>query len=328
MSTGKSGAGALADALLVTLATPTTWPLALAAFLLRGGILVVALPIIVLPTPVGVGNAVGPTLTSIAFGSVPTELVVVIGSIVVGVLIWLVAGGWLAAGLEAEGARIVGRDEDVVALRGPEATPGGRPADRHLAGRILAARLLASLPLGVVLATGSVRLVFVTYRELASPLDVATPILVRVLRGSPEVVIAIVVAWMVAEIVGALAARRITLAGAGVGGALRHAVATCVRHPVSTLVRFCVPTLVLFLVLVPSALAAAAAFDAIGAVLGGRSDPIGILVGVIVFVTLWAVGLLLASVVCAWRAAIWTVGGDAGGDVRGVLGPPTGSLAH
>jgi hypothetical protein len=328
VSTGKSGAGALADALLVTLATPTTWPLALAAFLLRGGILVVALPIIVLPTPVGVGNAVGPALTSIAFGSVPTELVVVIGSIVVGVLIWLVAGGWLAAGLEAEGARIVGRDEDVVALRGPEATPGGRPADRHLAARILAARLLASLPLGVVLATGSVRLVFVTYRELASPLDVATPILVRVLRGSPEVVIAIVVAWMVAEIVGALAARRITLARSGVGGALRHAVATCVRHPVSTLVRFCVPTLVLFLVLVPSALAAAAAFDAIGAVLGGRSDPIGILVGVIVFVTLWAVGLLLASVVCAWRAAIWTVGGDAGGDVRGVLGPPTGSLAH
>ena len=33
--------------------TPATWPLALAAFLVRGGVVLVAVPIVVLPTPVG-----------------------------------------------------------------------------------------------------------------------------------------------------------------------------------------------------------------------------------------------------------------------------------
>ena len=43
-------------ALLVTLATPATWPLALATFLVRGGVILVLLPIVVLPTTVGLGN--------------------------------------------------------------------------------------------------------------------------------------------------------------------------------------------------------------------------------------------------------------------------------
>jgi hypothetical protein len=302
----------VAGALLVTLATPTTWPLALATFLLRGGIVLVALPILVLPTPVGIGVVFGPALTAIAFGSVSPELVLAVGSTVIGLLAWLLAGGWLAAALEAESARIVDRDEEVVALRGPGATAAtaptaADPAAARVAVRILAARLLASLPLALALVIGAVRLVVVTYRELTAPLDVATPILVRVLRGAPEVVIAIVVAWMIAEVVGALAARRIALGGAGVASALRHALVTCARHPVSTLVRFWVPTVALVLVIAPSALAASAAFDATGAVLGRRSDPFAILGGVIVFVGLWIVGLLLASVVCAWRAAVWTV---------------------
>ena len=48
-----SRGAALSGALLVTLASPATWPLALAVFLLRGGLLVVVLPILILPTPAG-----------------------------------------------------------------------------------------------------------------------------------------------------------------------------------------------------------------------------------------------------------------------------------
>jgi hypothetical protein len=297
----------LARALLVTLATPATWPLALATFLLRGGIVIVAVPILVIPTPVGIGVAFGPALTAIAFGSVSPELVIALGSTVVGLVVWLLAGGWLAAALEAESARIVARDEDVVGLRGPTLIPADPSATRRVAGRILAARLLASLPLALALLVGAARIVVVAYRELTAPLDVATPILVRVLRGAPEVVVAIVVAWMIAEVVGALAARRIALVGAGVGSGLRYALVTCVHRPVSTLLRFWVPALVLVLVVAPSALAASAAFETTGAVMGRRSDPIAILAGVIVFIALWIVGLVLASVVCAWRAAAWTV---------------------
>ena len=157
----------------------------------------------------------------------------VAGAVGLVALAWLVVGGWLAAALEAEGARIVARDEEVVALGTSGVSPAAAMATSsgRVAARILAARLIASVPLALVLALGSIRLVLVTYRELTSPLDVSTPLALRVLRGAPEVVVAVVVAWMLAEIVGAMAARRIALGGDGVGEALAGAVSGLVRAP-------------------------------------------------------------------------------------------------
>ena len=181
------------------------------------------------------------------------------------------------------------------------------PPDGGVASRILVARLIATVPLGVVLALGSIRLVFVTYRELTTPLDVATPIAIRVLRGSPEVVVAVIVAWMVAEILGAVAARRIALADVGVGAGLAHAFRVLSREPVASLARFWLPSLALVVVLVPSALAAASAWEAVGTVLNEGADPLRLIVTLVAFVGLWMVGLVLIGVVCAWRAAVWTV---------------------
>jgi hypothetical protein len=310
-------AGTLRAALLATVETPTTWPLALGAFLIRGGIILLAVPILVLPTPVGLGDVLSPALSSIAFGSVPIELVVTTGAIGLGLVTWLLAGGWIAAVFEVETVRIVAGDGTIATDRAPAesaAAPAVRPSTTgesrrrdRLATRILVARLVAFIPLGIALALGSVRLVFVTYEELTSPLDVGTPLVMRVLRDSPEVVILVVLTWMVGEIVGGLAARRIVLAGAGAGGALRDAVVACLRHPLTTVVRFSLPTLVLGLVLAVSAMAAAAAWGTAAVALDERSDPLPILVAVVIFVGLWIGGLLAVSVVCAWRAAVWTV---------------------
>ena len=65
--------------------------------------------------------------------------------------------------------------------------------------------------------------------------------------------------------------------------------------------------MVLLAVLLPAMLAASAAWGALRGVLGLWVDPAGVFVGVVLFVGLWAIGLLLVAVVCAWRAAIWTV---------------------
>jgi hypothetical protein len=302
---------ALSGGLLVTLARPGTWPLALAAFLVRGGIVLLVLPIVVLPTPVGIGDVVGPALTAVALGGMPPEAIAWSAVAIVLGLVWLFGGGWLAAALEAEGARIVASDEDVAAI-GAMAAPGPdgpriAGSGGRTAGRILAARLIANLPLLLVLAWGSVRLVVVTYGELTSPVDVSMPIILRVLRATPEVVAAIALAWMVGEVIGAVAARRIVLAGDGVGRALVAAVGTCLRHPLSTLARFWLPTLVLVAVLLPSAIAAGSAWSAAAANLEAMDDPLRALISVIALVFLWVVGLLLASVVCAWRAAVWTI---------------------
>jgi hypothetical protein len=233
-----------------------------------------------------------------------------------GLIVWLCVGGWLANVLEAESARIVARDEDVGAMTrtGRLAEPwtgDGGPLDVALGrsfegGQILVARLLAYLPLGVALAWGSIRLVLVAYRELTNPLDVATPVVIRVVRDVPEVVVAVVLTWMVGEIVGALAARRIVLAGDGVLAALRAAVVEVVRRPVSTLARWCLPMAVLLAVLVPSLLAATAAWGAVRSAIGGP-DAMALFIAILAFVTLWLIGLLLVAVVSAWRAAVWTV---------------------
>ena len=187
---------ALGRGLLVTLATPPTWPLALAAFLIRGGIILLVIPIVVVPTPVGLGNAFGPTLTAIALGQLPLEAVVGAGLAGLAIVAWLFGGGWLAAALEAEGARMVAADVRATDGRARARTLAGRDrvprAGGSVAGRILAARLVAAIPLVLVVAWASFRLVLTTYNELTAPRDVTTPIVLRVLAATPEVVVAIV----------------------------------------------------------------------------------------------------------------------------------------
>jgi hypothetical protein len=66
----------LLAALLVTLATPATWPIALAMFLLRGGIVLVLLPIV--PADDRRHRQLDrPSLMTVAFGAIPIEVVVV-----------------------------------------------------------------------------------------------------------------------------------------------------------------------------------------------------------------------------------------------------------
>jgi hypothetical protein len=304
----------LVGALLATFAAPATWALSLAAFLARGGIVLIALPIVVIPTPVGVGNVVGPSLISVAFGSVTSQVAVAAGVLAGAFLAWIVIGGWLAALLEAESARIVARDEDLVALSSPAVraaserfTASGRGRARAVeAGRILVARSIAYLPLVAALAWGATRLVMVAYRELTNPLDVAAPIVVRVLGGAPDAVAAIVLAWVAGEIVGALAARRIVLVGDGVVAALRAAIGSVVREPLSTIGRWAVPSAVLVVVLAPSMVTAGLTWTAVRSA-AATTDPIALFATVLVFVALWLVGLLLVAVACAWRAAVWTV---------------------
>jgi hypothetical protein len=81
----------------------------------------------------------------------------------------------------------------------------------------------------------------------------------------------------------------------------------CLRHPLATLVRFWLPTLTLLVVLAPSTIAAASVWSAVGSVLGDGSDAIRVLAAVVLFVTIWTVGLVLTAIVCAWRAAVWTM---------------------
>lgn len=299
---------ALTGALLITLATPATWPLALATFLVRGGVLLVVVPIIVLPSPVGLANLLAPTLMAAVFQGISIEVALAAGAIALALVAWIVVGGLVAASLESEAARIVAGDDEGTGQHAsdPAAVRAVSPP-RGVALRILVARLLAHLPTGLAVVWGSARLVAVAYRELTSPFDVSVPIVWRVLRGAPEVVVVVVLAWMIGEIIGAIAARRIALAEAGVVRALRDAAVGVLRHPLTVLVGFWLPTLVLLLVLAPSAFATAAAWGVVRVAMRSSGDPFSASLSVVLFVALWIVGLFLIGVASAWRAAVWSV---------------------
>ena len=141
-----SRGGPLTGALLVTLARPATWALALAAFLVRGGLLVLVVPIVVLPTPVGLGDVVGPPLISFVFGGVSPAFVAVVATAVVLFLVWLIGGGLLAATAEAELIRIVATDEDVTTGTVAAGRRRGRPASPLASSGRASSRCCRSAP--------------------------------------------------------------------------------------------------------------------------------------------------------------------------------------
>ena len=297
--------------LLATLARPTTWVLALVAFLVRGGLIVVLAPIVVIPSAVGLANVVAPTLNSMVLSGLSSEVLAFIALAIVAVGAWLVVGGFLAATMELAGMRLVAADEEVVGSMLPGPGPSSHPRTTGpavgTAIRILLARLLASIPLALALALGAIRIVAVAYRELTVPSDVAVPVAVRIARGAPDAVALIVAAWIVAEIVGAVAARRVAIHGQGLRVGLIGAISDVVRHPVRVLVAFMLPLLALIAVLVPSTAAAVVTWDAVRTALSGDPGPLTVGVLVLLFVALWTGGLVLTGMVAAWRSALWTV---------------------
>jgi hypothetical protein len=294
----------LVASLLVTLARPATWPLALATFLLRGGFLVVLAPIVELPSAVAVGNVLTPLLSEIVFRGVTPSIALVLATIAVLALVWLFGVGLLAAAAEVELVRQVAADH--------ETWPAGRtaaaiaPGDR-VARRVLAVRLLAQAPLVAIVAIGAVRIVSVAYQELTNPSDVGVALVIRVAAGAIDAVLAVVLVWLVGDTVGSIAARRVVLFGDGVLRALRGAVLDLLRRPLRLVVLAPVSLVPLVLALVVVGIAGSAAWDALRAALSLAAEPLVALATLLALVGLFGGGLLLIGVCCAWRAALWTV---------------------
>jgi hypothetical protein len=300
----------LVASLLVTLARPATWPLALAAFLLRGGFLLVLAPIIVLPTTVGLGNILTPLVTALAFRGF-AAIALPLAAVGVAGLLWLVGGGVVAAAVESELVRRVAADDEAW----PGALPprGLAPAE-HPAWRVVTVRLIAHVPLVLALSWGAIRIVAVAYRELTVPSDVAVALAIRVVGGAPDAVALVIAAWLLGETVGSLAARRVILLGEHVPSALGRAVVRLVRHPLRCVALALIPLLPQILVLAAVGIAASATWDALRAALSFEGEPLVTLALLAALVGLFSGGLLLIGVASTWRAAVWTA------DLAGTFG--------
>lgn len=267
------------------------WPLALASFLFRGGIVAFLLPVVVLPSTVGVATFVGPT-TVTPNGPAPefVRLTAMIGALVVA---WLVGAGLLAATSEAALVR---------------ASVGPRRAGRIQAGlalRILRVRSVASLPLVLAVGWSVPRLVGATYDQLIKPSDPGIALPIRVLEAVPAVLGVVVVAWLLCEALGGIAVRRAVLYGEGAFESTARAAVHLVVHPITSAATVVLGFVLTAGLLVPALLAASLAWGRVGVALASGDELAAFLLAV-VFVTTWGTALLVAAVGATWRAVAWT----------------------
>jgi hypothetical protein len=269
----------------------------LAGFLARGGLLLFALPFVVLPTVVGVGNWIGPT--SITAGGPSDRLLWLIGAFV-GVGIAGLALGTVA-GAFADLHLFRAADAVDAALRGrPARDPRGATA---LLARLVLIRLLAIVPVSVALAWAANRFGAAAYRELILPDELVTPIVLRVLDRTRDVVAIVIGAWLLGELLGGLAVRHHLRRGDPVPVALLRPIVDLIRRPVTTVVTFALGAVLPLLALAPVLALAWALFGGVRFTLAG-GDPVRTLAATILFIAVWCAGLGAAAYVASWRSLL------------------------
>jgi hypothetical protein len=295
----SSWRGSLMSAALMVLAHPMTWPVALAGFLARGGILALLLPIVVLPTPSGIADVIAPALTSFAFGLVSPAFILIVAISAAFVAAWVLLGGLAGGWADVELIRQAAEDEELAAgvVR--------IVARRHVVLRALAVRLLASVPLAFALAFGAAAIVNAAYAELTTPFEVVTPLFLRVLGDVPGAIALVVATWALCEAAGGLAVRHVLLRGEATVPALRDGWLDLVRRPGSSIGTLIVTDAAVIAVIVASAVAAGAAWSWVRFELLDREAAAGAL-AVVVLVVVWLGGLVAVSAVVAWRNVAWT----------------------
>ena len=280
--------------------------MALAGFLARGGLVLFVLPIVVLPSLVGLATFIDPaTITPTG----PTAGLIVRIAIAGIVLLVALLGGTVA-GAAAEIALV-------------EAGSGIEAASTGLLRRVSLIRLVTMAPVAVVFGIGIQRLGQIVYQELTLPTDLVTPIAIRVASQAPEVVAAIVVAWLFGETWAGLATRIAVIRGAGLAEALGAGLGFLVRRAAGVLGLLVASSLVAVLVLAIAVGLIGWSWDLVHDVLLGGPGIGGVAAmaaSTLVFAGAWFSGLAVAGILATWRALAWTLA--EGEDHRGSGGIP------
>lgn len=296
--------GAAAAATL-TARRPSLWTFALVAFLARGGILLLVSPIVVLPTLVGISNVVGPASVTPA-GPAPRLVAMAVAALAV------------AAVLAVAGTVVAALAETAFQRASVAPGPGGRrppsPFDAPLdpaglgrgARRIVGVRLVLLVPVVVAVVVAAPAWIEVSYRELTVPSNVAVPLVLRVLGGTPAASTVVIVAWLACEVVGGFAGRRAVLLDASAVRALASGAVDPLRAPVGALLMTAAALAVSVAVLVPVVAMLGGAWDLARRPLVDEGLTPAAAGGTLVLVAAWAAGLLVAGMAASWRGCLVT----------------------
>jgi len=294
---------AIAAGMVVPLVRPATWAVALAGFLAGGGIVILAWPVLALPTPTGLQNLLGAPISTLAFGDPSAELVraaAVIGGLAAVLLAaGLLAGAW--AERESIGLVLAGAAEEGYCS---PARPAARPPGL---ARIALLRGLALLPPLAAFALAWPALYDVTYQELILPGDLAVPLPVRVMARLPLALAALAAVWLLSDTAGALSVRRLVLERHGMLRAWALGWADLARRPLRVAAAVALGGIVLLAAVGPALAAAAVALTRAREVLIlAAGSPLGILAAAL-WVGIWLGAVVLAGIGAAVRSALLTM---------------------
>jgi hypothetical protein len=290
-------------AFVVTLLRPVSWALGLLGFLAGGGIVLVAWPILVLPTPTGLQNALGGPVSSLVFGAPTTGLLLLIVGAIAGGVGLVVGGTIVGAWAERQGIAVVLEAAADDALGPPSPDLWGAPGALHVA----VVRLLALAPVAIVAALAWRPLYDATYRELILPRDLVTPLPIRVLGEVPWQVLGVAAVWLLADAAAAVGVRRLVLERRPVFTAWLLGWADLVRRPHRVIPTALVGAGLLVALVGPAMVAAAIGWSRVRAILVDGRDPVIAAGAILVWVSIWLGGLVLAGVGAAVRGAAWTL---------------------
>lgn len=286
-------AEAMLAAFLATVGRGRWWLVALASFLVRGGLLVLLPAILILPTPAELALHLDPALTGDAPGAVTPELLELVVRLIAGLAIGLVVTTGIGVRLEGELVRAAAADEELEPLATVVRVP---------LARAVAARLLAHVPTLVAVVVGGAALGAAAYAELVTPSS-SDDLAARVVARAPGATAAIVVVWLVCEAWGGSSVRRLA-AGDSLDRSLVRGLALVIRPSgLATLglssVAVGLPALVLWL-------AASRAYERLWPLVVDRVDGGIVLIALGLLVATWGAGLWLLGVALAFRSAAWT----------------------
>jgi hypothetical protein len=303
-------------ALAFGLADPNTVLVALAGFLIRGGLLLLLIPSMVLPSVIGIAGITGVDAFGID-GHPTTLLFEIVAVLAVIAALWLLIA-FLVGSLVDFWLVEAALSDDGSATDEPRPLPPFR-----VLVDLASVRVLCLAPLVAALVWASSRLYTAAYNELTAPTDLATPLAVRVIERAADGVLVVCLAWLASEVVAAIAVRRVLLLDTGVWRSVLGALEQIVRRPISSAGSVVVSYGASAVAVGLAIAATATAFDWCR-VAGRNEQPISLTIGVgplattrdfrpAVFIlavialgVAWVIALALAGLASAWRSAAFT----------------------
>lgn len=293
-------------ALSIVVGRPALWLIGALGFLLRGGSLLLVVPIVVVPTLVEARLMLGANLGSDGFA--PGFLALLVA--VLGLLcLPLFAALLLAARAEVDAFEVTLGEPEAAELHRADVRPP-EPARRYrLVGQIFGIQLGALLVLAAATVPLANAIVASAMAQILRPTG-AGDIYVRVLSDVRQPLIALVVILLLVELLSASLTRGRLVNGFGLGAGIGRL--PLLRQPLAAIATGLAGWLVMLAALLPSLWLIGLTWQQVRSTylsLGPTGDP-GTLVGLAVvtagLVVAFLAGLLLTGFASALRTALWT----------------------